>query len=348
VAREIGERGRSERETSPGCVFNDVHLASSCLQKALRRGEQKIARTSALYLLSEDPERLWRRLVVCAFEDFGLVDLEVTAKLVAVATSKPFRLVVGERALLLYLIECLSGLAKDRRLDDLYALGRIAQRRGSVLQTIQAGPLGESLAGLVHQTTRLIQRCERLVPHRSFRALVPKACEQVIEGFVREGRIDGSLAELVLFGLRKARDLLPLLLPLVLEPSQALVGQRIEPRLPTVPLIAGVPAYAIDGFTRSGRVMLELLARRAPFAAALQSLDLTTRSLFLRHLLFFAEGGRCRPLWEDPLSATLRHWALLLELPLEPSLIAETLALVSDELPLIHALRDEVLAQAKE
>ena len=57
------------------CVFPDVHIASACLQKALRRGDARFALAAGEMLRISDPERLWRRLCVCAFEDFGLVDL---------------------------------------------------------------------------------------------------------------------------------------------------------------------------------------------------------------------------------------------------------------------------------
>ena len=36
--------------------FSDVHIASSCLQKALRRGELSFAFAAAQFLLRRDPE----------------------------------------------------------------------------------------------------------------------------------------------------------------------------------------------------------------------------------------------------------------------------------------------------
>src|ERR1700754_2051601 len=58
--------------------LDDVHLASSCLQKALRRSDAVHAHLAAHSLLAMDPKRLWRRLVVIVFEDFGLTDLSLT------------------------------------------------------------------------------------------------------------------------------------------------------------------------------------------------------------------------------------------------------------------------------
>src|ERR1700690_1619158 len=121
MAKELGERTALEPLAVP--LFPDVHLTSSCLQKALRRGDVSVAVTAARLLLHLEPERLWRRLCVCAFEVFGLVDLSLTARVVAVAQSRAFRALHGEERVLVHLVERLCALPKDRRLDDLYAIG---------------------------------------------------------------------------------------------------------------------------------------------------------------------------------------------------------------------------------
>src|SRR5215469_1424846 len=122
----ITEIEDDEGSLEPSRHLADVHLASSCLQKALRRGDRDFALGAAFALLRHDPERLWRRLSVGAVEDFGLANLELTARVVAAIASKPFRARVGERRILNHLIRQLCNSAKDRRLDDLYALGAIA------------------------------------------------------------------------------------------------------------------------------------------------------------------------------------------------------------------------------
>ena len=100
VGKEITEAVSESSLGQPYAPFPDVYIASSCLQKALRRGDVFFAWGAARYLLRHDEPRLWRRLAVCAFEDFGIVDLTVTARVVAVCASPAFRLAQGRERVL--------------------------------------------------------------------------------------------------------------------------------------------------------------------------------------------------------------------------------------------------------
>ena len=69
----------------------DPWVAASGLQKAIRREAEKLALGSAKTLLLTDPDRLWRRLCVTAFEDVGLGDIEGLARMTAIAGQKTWR-----------------------------------------------------------------------------------------------------------------------------------------------------------------------------------------------------------------------------------------------------------------
>jgi hypothetical protein len=345
VARACAADKTSEPDAAAACGshlhFSDVHIASSCLQKALRRGDEGAALAAARLLAKLDPERLWRRLTVCAFEDFGLVDVSVTARVTAVATSKSFRLVVGEERLIRYLITLLCEQPKDRRLDDLYALAKENH------QPREAGPLGKIIAPLVHEASRLVVRCEHKVPGRSFHVLSSEACERALVEMGRAGMLGEGLYELCSLGLRRSRCLLPLLLPLALEASQQAggLGEVHNESLPQAPLIAGVPAYAIDGFTRPGRAVLARLGQEEPrLGPWLRLFVPALRADFLHHLLFFAEGARSSPLVRDPLSEALRDHALSAGTKLSLPAAREAVALMGELLPSVHALRRSVFA----
>ena len=352
VAAESGEAQQASllEPTEPSAAavaFSDVHIASSCLQKALRRGELNIAWAAARYLLHADPERLWRRLCVVAFEDFGLVDLSVTARVVAVAASKAFRIVQGEERVLGHLIGLLCGLPKDRRLDDLYALG-VGVLADSARQTIvAANPLSAIVAPLVHETSRLIARCERTVPRRSFRSISPDACERALGAMAKRGLVDDGLFELCAKGVRLSRCLLPVLLPLAIEATEAAggLGEVVEQDLPAVPLIFGVPAYAIDGFTRGGRAILARLGSDEPrLKQLLAQLPASARLDVLHHLLFFAEGGRCNVLISDSLSQALYCEAVACGARLPHEAATAAVALMAELLPSVHARRAAYMA----
>jgi replication-associated recombination protein RarA len=55
----------------------DRWVASSLVQKAIRRGDVELAKRAAFRLLELDKEAIWRRLVVIAFEDIGAGDVDV-------------------------------------------------------------------------------------------------------------------------------------------------------------------------------------------------------------------------------------------------------------------------------
>ena len=347
IRTEIVDAGDFETVGSTANVFPDVHIASSCMQKALRRGDRVYAHGAAEMLRQCDEGRLWRRLVVCAFEDFGLVDLGLTARVVAAASSKNFRLTLGEARVLHHLIDKLLESSKDRRLDDLYALAAAAFTDRSLLRRIEHDPLAEVLAPLVHQTTRLVASCERAVPRHSFRALSMEAVERALAGMVHEGLVDEGLFELCAKGLRLSKCLLPLLLPLTIEATEACggLGKAILHDLPEVPLVEGIPAYAIDGFTRAGRAILAELVKHEPSLRPVlsQVLPSGARLDVLHHLLFFAEGGCCTPEIEDPLSDALKSQAIGCGARLPFLEAGGAVALMRELLPTIHAMRGKAL-----
>jgi replication-associated recombination protein RarA len=54
-------------------------VAMSLMQKAIRRGRERLALRAAATLLDGSPERLWRRLGCIAFWDIGIADIDAVA-----------------------------------------------------------------------------------------------------------------------------------------------------------------------------------------------------------------------------------------------------------------------------
>jgi hypothetical protein len=342
LASEIGDAAGTSEDNDVGCDFPDIHIASSCLQKALRRGERNYALFAARRLLRDDEERLWRRLAVCAFEDFGLVDVSVTARVVAAASSKGFRLVHGDDRVLSTLIGRLCRTPKDRRLDDLYALGVAVLGDRNRLRVIDENPLASILGPLVHEASRLVAACERQRPRPPFRVLSVDAGVRALRRLADRGLVGDGLLELCEKGLRVSKCLLPLLLPLAIEATEATggLGDAETRTLPPCPLVGSVPAYAFDGFTRVGRAILAQLATGEPrLVSLLRALPSKGRLDVLHHLLFFAEGCLATPLVSDPLSGALNYEAVACGARLSHPAAAEAVALMSDLLPVIHDMR---------
>ena len=237
----------------------------------------------------------------------------MTARVVAAAASKAFRLVQGEERVLRYLLDVLCDLPKDRRLDDLYGVGAAVVVDHSRLRSLEQGPLASAIAPLVHESSRLIAACEQAVPRRSFRVVSNEACERALARMAGEGLVEEGLFELCAKGVRLSRCLLPVLLPLAIAATDECggLGEARAETLAPVPLISGVPASAFDGFTRTGRACLARLGSEEPkLKLLLQTVPAAKRLGYLRHLLFVVEGGCASPLIRDELADRLRPEAV--------------------------------------
>ena len=76
----------------------DIFIASSVLQKSLRRGDGRYAQSAAARLLKDDPARFRRRLVAITFEDFGVTDFDLSQEITAAAADRRWRRMVGGRS----------------------------------------------------------------------------------------------------------------------------------------------------------------------------------------------------------------------------------------------------------
>jgi replication-associated recombination protein RarA len=99
-------------------------IASSALQKAIRRGEIAIAQRAAFALHRDDRPAAWRRLIAIAFEDIGPAAVDVVVETVAVATSPDWRAVSGEEEVLASAVWRLATAPKDRSADYLMYLAK--------------------------------------------------------------------------------------------------------------------------------------------------------------------------------------------------------------------------------
>ena len=97
----------------------DRWIASSTLQKAIRRGEIETAQRAALTLYTNDRSGVWRRLIAIAFEDVGPADVALVVETVAVATAPEWRAQHGDTRALFYLTHRIAEAPKDRSADYL-------------------------------------------------------------------------------------------------------------------------------------------------------------------------------------------------------------------------------------
>ena len=92
------------------------------MQKAIRSGDADIALRAAATLLTHQPNALWRRLGVTAFEDIGIANYQLAGQTAlcvnAVRLRKQLGVVIGKLPVTMIKRMCES--TKDRAADDLF------------------------------------------------------------------------------------------------------------------------------------------------------------------------------------------------------------------------------------
>ncbi len=98
---------------------NDKWLASSSLQKAIRRNHVGEAMRAARMLMQIDEAYLWRRLKIIALEDIGAANMNMAGQVLWGAGKKQWQEKHRSRELFLsYFVQGLCASKKCRSLDD--------------------------------------------------------------------------------------------------------------------------------------------------------------------------------------------------------------------------------------
>lgn len=99
----------------------DPWIASSLLQKAIRRGEVELAHHAAASFHKHRGTRIWRRLITIAVEDIGIADVPLILELTKLASNRRLRDVLGsEQELISDFCRRLAEAPKDRSADYVY------------------------------------------------------------------------------------------------------------------------------------------------------------------------------------------------------------------------------------
>jgi len=101
-------------------IAADPWVVSSLLQKSIRRGEITIAQRAALTFVKLNGATIWRRLMVIAFEDVGVANIDAIAAVVAASSDAALRKSCGGNShIAIHLTGLLAASPKDRSADYL-------------------------------------------------------------------------------------------------------------------------------------------------------------------------------------------------------------------------------------
>jgi hypothetical protein len=273
-------------------------IASSALQKAVRRGDIVIAQRAAFALRREDRPPARRRLIAIAFEDVGPAAVDLVVETVAVATSPDWRAVRGEEAVLTLIVCRLAAAPKDRSADYLMW---VAAEHPDQRET-------RAVCGRISVTERLnvVTDHSRSLPDRAVAAWFCSGINYPYQHRVGAGDLSGladaycrlgvppDLVAATVLAAKRTRQPYVVLVPLVwLEVQRSGLTTVADTCVPPSGLVAGIPLYALDEHTRLGKRAINTLAQQSPtIRACLQQYVPRRRWIAAaQHAAFYAEGS---------------------------------------------------------
>jgi hypothetical protein len=329
-----------------------VWIAASVVQKAIRRGEEAWALSAAATLLIENPHKLWRRLACIAVEDVGLADVCAVGGMVGMMSGKRMRAALGgEWPVASWLVQRLAQTHKSRATDDLLMTtqllpsleaerGRLAELSNQHLRLILLGTdsLHVRALALLYLAGTAGKPVAYLKPRRGGPALAFDVLDELGTPF--------TVLELAREGYRVSREPLWLLMALLASEQPDLGREReIDDELPTETMAGTAPSWAIDSFTREGKATINrFLNGVSPYNKWLQThVQRSQQRTVTARALFHVEGGLLRKRCLSPLNVELRATNEMKCLGLPAELAGEAMRLLRDDLPILNAIRAQIM-----
>jgi hypothetical protein len=248
----------------------DPMVASSLLQKAIRRGDIDLAARAALTLSQYRGQGVWRRLIVIAFEDVGVGSVDTLLQTTRACVNAERRLAMGGDELSLrILVRLLAGAPKDRSADHLICAAHDHPTFEEDRRKVGAASLAQRL--------KLVGDATLSLPTRAIATWYASGVERGKErriGLGDLGRLMGAFRELGVpsnlvtathIAATRTREPIVLMTPLLWLASENSGGHHvIDFPVPPTTMIGEVPAYAFDKHTAVGKAAIHRFARECP------------------------------------------------------------------------------------
>jgi hypothetical protein len=333
----------------------DRWLASSALQKAIRRGDVILAQRAARTLFAADRRSLWRRLLVIAFEDVGIGSIDAIGEAASLAASAAMRRDAGgEEAAVLLACQLLAQAPKDRSADLL-------------MTVVMHDPGLESLRALCQSLSRdrrleMVADGAKPLTERATAAwfscglgspgarLVGAGDIAALAGAYSQLGVSPSLLDAVGVAARQTRSPIALFVPLMWLAAAKGATSLLDHPPPPSALHEGAPLYALDMHTRLGRQAIRRFGEEnAAIARFVRTRAPRIRNdAALRLATFYADSARVglRLWWEQSQQVeTLGIAADFHSVNVSPSVGNALIGLVREDLAHLDAIRIRTLTR---
>lgn len=289
-------------------------IASSALQKAIRRSLVSTAVEMAVTLNHIDPSYLWDRLVGIALEDVGVANLQTSAKVILLASSKHLRHKLGLERTIQYAAYELAQSVKDQTTVHLLVTGVF--KRLALTETKRlAGHDGRALKEIVQDSGTSL--CTRIVALRHLAGFQDQDHRVISKGHPDEFWDLGSRISTnpyYVFIMNKARTRggdLRTMLPLAMLVHDGSDPVVVSDTLTEEPYVGPYPVEALDMFTRIGQRAIDRLTKKE-FGEYVQPGVNVKKAV--RWAVFQVEGSRVATRFRFPRSDYIQRLAETSEL----------------------------------
>ncbi len=258
----------------PRDLLSDAYTSSSLLQKAIRRGDADLALLAAEKLLPKRGKGIWRRLLAIAFEDVGVANVALLARVLNLAEAQLIDRGLPVSRGLTNAVEALAQSPKSRSADHLICSARHSYQTKSItsramLSDLPAvlGVAGDPSQPLIERMAAIEDACgrnergacaARLERLSALKCVLPTEVHDAIDLSSR--------------GFNLLKDGIALPLPLLVSASLEVDHERniSWPEMPSVDYVNGIPAWVWDKHTSIGkRAFKRLVSESKPVARCL-------------------------------------------------------------------------------
>ena len=246
----------------------DPWVASSLLQKAIRRGDADLAERAAVSLYQSRGRGIWRRFGVIAFEDVGVGSVEAIVETIANGTN-PSLCTGGDEPALRHVARLLAQAPKDRSTDYLISCAHSEAAFGEVQSRVGAMTIAQRLDIVGDAGATLIER--------AVAAFYSAGIEWRDERRVGRGDIDGlmhtfrdlgvphELLTATRIAAKLTKEPIVIMSPLLwlaasADPAPTVIDCDVPPHV----MLGDVPSYALDKHTSAGKSAIKRLVRENP------------------------------------------------------------------------------------
>jgi hypothetical protein len=250
----------------------DPWVASSLLQKAIRRGDVDLAERAAFTLTRHRGQGIWRRLIGVAFEDVGVGSVDALIQTTTACTSAVWRQRVrGDELALRIIVRLLAEAPKDRSPDHLICAAHDHPILEEHRREVGAMSLAQRIAFVAEGASPVLKRAiaawyasgvewgkERRIGRGDLAALM---------GAFRDLGVPSDLVSATHTAAIRTREPIVVIMPLIWLASEKAGGHHVvDCPVPPVMMLAEVPAYALDKHTALGKAAIRRFANARPSA----------------------------------------------------------------------------------